>query len=107
MRREQLIHLRFMDAMLDQYGTFSRRMMMDVFEISSANASRSIQLYKTYQPSMYLDHVSKDYMAYNDFATNINIWNNKMTVAQFLRGIELVYDVKIGIQQVPTLGVHR
>lgn len=107
MKTDQLIRVRFIDAMLSQYGQFTRRMAMDVFGISEITASRDIAVYRVFDPQMHYCNRTKVFLADTDFKECPELWTCSATVVQFLKGIETVYDVRVGVLPVPTFGVHK
>ena len=93
--------------MLSQYGNVSRKMLMDVFGISEITASRDLKVYRTFDPRMYYCGHDKIFKACTDYRECPELWTCDATVSQYIKGIETVYNVKIGVQPVPTFGVHK
>lgn len=107
MKKDQFVRVRFIDAMLSQHGMFSRKMLVDVFGISEITATRDIREYNLLGARMYYCSHYKVFKTCTDYKECPELWNCDATASQFLKGIEAVYDVKIGVQPVPTFGVHK
>ena len=108
MKKDQLIRLRFIDAVLTEYRQFSRSLLVDTFEISEITASRDLRVYKQLNWKLSYSNSSKRFTVPDDFKEVEELWLTAgADSASFLKAIELLYDVKIGVQPVPTFGVHK
>lgn len=63
-----ITRLRFIDFLLDQYGTINRSAIMDYFGLSVAQASIDLNMYLTHAPlNMVYDKTNKVYRKTEEF----------------------------------------
>lgn len=103
MTEYQRVRLKFIQAMLYVYGTFSRKHLVDIFGISDVSATRDIQKYREFDASL----------VYN---TREKVFRNSKTLTagwwveppeKFLKALSQVHGVTIGMHRTPVFGVKR
>lgn len=106
--KERLIRLRFIDAVFREHGRFSRPLLTQTFGISEITASRDLGEYKKMNSEVFYENSLKQFLATEEFDEVGALWEGAgADTTSFLKAIELIYDVKIGVQPVPTFGVHK
>lgn len=108
LKKEQLIRLRFIDAVFSKHGRFSRVMLTETFGISVITATRDLKIYRELNEDIFYDTSAKVFLATGNFSVVGSLWENALTDrVGFLRAIESLYGVKIGVRHLPTFGVHK
>lgn len=95
------------EAESDEYGEFTRSMIVSVFNVSEITATRDIREYTLLGSKFYRCNSSKVFKACTDFRENPKLWNCRATPRTYLEGLELVYGIRIGVKDVPTFGIHK
>jgi hypothetical protein len=106
--KERLIRLRFIDAVFREHGRFSRSLLTETFGISEITATRDLGEYKKLNKEVFYENSSKQFLVTEEFDEVGSLWEGAVAdTTSFLKAIEMIYDVKIGVQPVPTFGVHK
>lgn len=107
LKKDRLIRLRFIDAFLHRYGTFSRSLLVDIFGISLITASRDLETYRELQPSLEYDR-SRKVFTMKEKRLVIDLWFDfEASHLHFLTCLGTIYDVQIGWYDTQTLGVKK
>lgn len=106
MKNQQLVRLKFIDAMFHEHGRLKRSFLVELFDISEITATRDLRLYEELQGYIYYDRSEKIFKSAVGYQPVAALWEDQSPEA-FLAALKVVFNVDIGNIPVVQVGVKK